>query len=50
MRAGDPERSGNLFSEAAELATAEGKGKLAMKLSMLAEEAWGEMPDEEEQE
>jgi len=34
------------YSWAAEMATGEGKGKLAMKLGMLAEEAWGEMPEE----
>ena len=48
VRPTDPERSGNLFSEAAELATMQSKGKLAMKLSMLAEEAWGEMEEVEE--
>lgn len=48
VRPQDPERAGDLFSEAAELATGRGKGKLAMKLNMLAEEAWGEMEEEEE--
>ena len=46
VRPTDPERSGNLYSEAAELATSNGKGKLAMKLGMLAEEAWGEMEED----
>lgn len=49
VRPSDPERSGNLYSEAAELATEQGKGKLAMKLGNLAEEAWGEMEEEEEE-
>ena len=43
-----PERAGNLYSQAAELATGRGRGKLAVKLGALAEEAWGEMEEEGE--
>ncbi|XP_042210536.1 eukaryotic elongation factor 2 kinase-like isoform X2 [Homarus americanus] len=38
----DPDKSGELFSWAAELATKAMKGKLASKYYMLAEEAWAE--------
>lgn len=45
----DPQRSGDLYSEAAEAAMNAMKGKLANKFYMLAEEAWGEVPEEEEE-
>lgn len=41
--------AGNAFSAASETAMALGKGKLATKLSMLAEEVWGLCPEEEEE-
>jgi elongation factor 2 kinase len=44
----DPQRSGDLYTEAAEAAMNAMKGKLANKFYMLAEEAWAEMPEEEE--
>ena len=46
----DPQKSGELYSEAAEAAMAAMKGKLANKFYMLAEEAWGEVPEEEDEE
>ena len=46
----DPQRAGELYSEAAEAAMNAMKGKLANKFFMLAEEAWGEVPDDEEEE
>lgn len=45
----DPQKSGDLYSEAAEAAMNAMKGKLANKFYMLAEEAWAEVPDEEEE-
>ena len=44
----DPQRSGELYSEAAEAAMNAMKGKLANKFYMLAEEVWAEVPDDEE--
>ncbi len=44
----DPQRSGDLYTEAAEAAMNAMKGKLANKFYMLAEEAWAEVPEEEE--
>ena len=46
----DPQKSGDLYSEAAEAAMNAMKGKLANKFYMLAEEVWAEVPDEEEEE
>ena len=46
----DPQRSGDLYTEAAEAAMNAMKGKLANKFYMLAEEAWAEVPEEEEEE
>ena len=43
----DPNKAGELYSKAAESATASMKGKLANKYYMMAEEAWGECEDEE---
>ena len=45
----DPNKSGELYSEAAEAAMNAMKGKLANKFYMLAEEAWAEVPEEEEE-
>lgn len=44
----DPQRSGDLYTEAAEAAMNAMKGKLANKFYMLAEEAWAEVPEDEE--
>ena len=44
----DPTKAGELYSKAAESATACMKGKLANKYYMLAEEAWAECEEEEE--
>ncbi|XP_041364599.1 LOW QUALITY PROTEIN: eukaryotic elongation factor 2 kinase-like [Gigantopelta aegis] len=44
----DPLKAGELYTKAAELATAAMKGRLANKYYMLAEEAWGEVEEEEE--
>ncbi len=41
----DPQRSGDLYNEAAEAAMSAMKGKLSTKYFMLAEESWGEMDD-----
>ncbi|XP_064620844.1 eukaryotic elongation factor 2 kinase-like isoform X4 [Lineus longissimus] len=41
----DPQKSGDLFNEAAELATEQMKGRLATKYFMLAEEAYGELEE-----
>ena len=41
----DPQKAGDLYTEAAEAAMAAMKGKLSNKYYMLAEEAWGEMED-----
>ena len=41
----DPQRSGDLYSQAADAAMASMKGKLANKYYMLAEEAWGEIEE-----
>lgn len=38
----DPKKAGELFNQAAEIAMAFMKGKLANKYYILAEEAWGE--------
>ncbi|XP_076804356.1 eukaryotic elongation factor 2 kinase-like isoform X2 [Clavelina lepadiformis] len=42
----DPNRAGEIYSEAAEAATAAMKGRLANKYFALAEEAWAEMEEE----
>ena len=42
-----PQKSGELYSEAAEAAMNGMKGKLSTKYYMLAEEAWGEEEGEE---
>lgn len=44
----DPQKSGDLYTEAAEAAMNAMKGKLANKFYMLAEEAWAEVPEDEE--
>ncbi len=41
----DPQRAGELYSEAAEAAMNAMKGKLSTKYYMLAEEAWAEVAD-----
>ena len=41
----EPQRAGDLYSQAADLAMASMKGKLANKYYMLAEEAWGEVEE-----
>ncbi|XP_066292009.1 eukaryotic elongation factor 2 kinase-like isoform X1 [Branchiostoma lanceolatum] len=41
----DPERAAELYNEAAELAMAAMKGRLASKYFMFAEECWGEMEE-----
>ena len=41
----DPSYAGELYSTAAEQAMSSGKGKLANKFYMLAEEAWGEVEE-----
>lgn len=41
----DPQRAGDLYSQAADIAMSSMKGKLANKYFMLAEEAWGEIED-----
>ena len=41
----DSQRSGDLYSQAADAAMASMKGKLANKYYMLAEEAWGEIEE-----
>ena len=41
----DPQRAGELYTEAAELAMNAMKGKLSTKYYMLAEEAWSQLPD-----
>ena len=46
----DPQKAGELYSEAAEAAMNAMKGKLANKFYMLAEEAWAEVPEEDEEE
>ncbi|KAK3089352.1 hypothetical protein FSP39_002962 [Pinctada imbricata] len=45
----DPQKAGDLYNEAAEGALAAMKGKLSNKYFMLAEEAYGEMEEEEEE-
>lgn len=45
----DPNRAGELYTEAAEAAMNAMKGRLANKFYMLAEEAWAEVPEEEEE-
>ena len=42
----DPNRAGELYTQAAEAAMATMKGKLANKYYMLAEEAWSEVEEE----
>ncbi len=42
----DPQKSGDLYTEAAEAAMSAMKGKLSTKYFMLAEEAWGEMDND----
>ena len=44
----DPQKSGDLYTEAAEAAMNAMKGKLANKFYMLAEEAWAEVSEDEE--
>lgn len=44
----DPARAAELFTEAAEAASAQMKGRLANKYFMEAEECWGLCPEEEE--
>ncbi|CAH1794993.1 unnamed protein product [Owenia fusiformis] len=46
----DPQKSGDLYTEAADNAMAAMKGRLANKYYMLAEEAWGEVEEEGEEE
>lgn len=41
----DPQRAGDLYTQAADIAMSSMKGKLANKYFMLAEEAWGEVED-----
>ena len=41
----DPQRAGDLYTQAAESAMNAMKGKLSSKYYMLAEEAWGELDD-----
>ena len=41
----DPQKAGDLYNQAAEVAMAHMKGKLANKYYMLAEEAWGEVEE-----
>lgn len=41
----DPQRSGDLYTEAAESAMSAMKGKLSNKYFMLAEESWAELED-----
>jgi elongation factor 2 kinase len=41
----DPQKAGDLYTEAAESAMSAMKGKLSSKYYMLAEEAWGEVDD-----
>ena len=41
----DPQHAGDLYTQAADLAMASMKGKLANKYYMLAEEAWGEVEE-----
>ena len=43
----DPNRSGELYNQAAEAAMASMKGKLANRYYMLAEEAWAEVEEDE---
>ena len=45
----DPQRSGDLYTEAAEAAMNAMKGKLANRFYMLAEEAWAEVPEDDEE-
>ena len=45
----DPNRAGEMYSQAAEVAMAAMKGKLANRYYMLAEEAWAEVEEEEEE-
>lgn len=45
----DPQRAGDLYNEAAEAAMEAMKGRLANKYFVLAEEAYGEMEEEEEE-
>lgn len=45
----DPQKAGDMYNEAAELAMAAMKGRLANKFFMLAEECYGEMEEEEEE-
>ena len=42
----DPQKAGDLYTEAAEAAMNAMKGKLSNKYFMLAEEAWGEMEED----
>ncbi|CAG0886279.1 unnamed protein product [Cyprideis torosa] len=44
-----PGRAGDLFSAAADAAMAAGKGRLANKWYMMAEEAWAEVEEEEDE-
>jgi elongation factor 2 kinase len=44
----DPNKAGELYSKAAESATACMKGKLANKYYMMAEEAWAVCEEDEE--
>ncbi|XP_074647472.1 eukaryotic elongation factor 2 kinase-like isoform X2 [Tubulanus polymorphus] len=46
----DPNKSGELYTSAADSATAAMNGKLAAKYYMLAEEAWAECEEEDEEE
>lgn len=41
----DPQRAGDLYTEAAESAMSAMKGKLSSKYYMLAEEAWSEVTE-----
>ena len=42
----DPNKAGELYTQAAEVAMESMKGKLANKYYILAEEAWGEVEDD----
>ena len=46
----NPNRAGELYSQAADVAMANMKGKLANRYYMLAEEAWAEVEEEGEEE
>lgn len=45
----NPNRAGELYNQAAEVAMAAMKGKLANRYYMLAEEAWAEVEEEDQE-